>query len=176
MIWCHVKLNCWRCGLCVLVCIGYILQLYNEICQHGLSPLSGGDRQPDHGGIQAETNGGREFIQGKTQRESGVRGVWGGTSGWIPVESHDDSTRESRTTATPLGPPDDWGAQDVQNEFSDERRQTKVPGGGMPGGVRDTSGDAGELRAPARPRHCGHIGGGQPPPTTVPPVRPAGLQ
>ena len=40
----------------------------------------------------------------------------------------------------------------------------------------DTRGDAGALRAPARPRHRGPIGGGQHPPTTVPPVRPAGLQ
>ena len=105
-----------------------------------------------------------------------MRGVWGGTRGWIHVESPDDSTWEGRTTATPLGPTDDWGAQDVQNEFPDEGRQTAVPCGWMPGGVRDTSGNAGALRAPARPRHRGNIGGGQPPPTKVPPVRPAGLQ
>ena len=105
-----------------------------------------------------------------------MRGVWGGTRGWIPVESHDESTREGRTTATPLGPSDNWGAQDVQNEFSDEGRQATVTSGGMPSSVRDMIGDAGALRAPARPQHRGHIGGGQPPPTTVPPVRPAGLQ
>ena len=46
----------------------------------------------------------------------------------------------------------------------------------MPGGVSDTNVDAGALCAPARPRHRGHLGGEQPPPTTVPPVRPAGLQ
>ena len=40
----------------------------------------------------------------------------------------------------------------------------------MPGGVSDTSGDASALRATARPRQRGHFGGGQPPPTTVPPV------
>ena len=179
-----------------------------------------------------ETDGGREFIQGKIERKSGLQGVWGRTRGWIPVESHDDSTQEGRTTATPLAPPDDWGAQDVQNEFSNEGRQATVPGGGMPGGVRDTipveshddstregrttttplgppddwggqdiqnefsdegrqatvpgggmprgvsntSGNAGALRALACPRHRGHIGGGKPPPTTVPPVRPVGLQ
>ena len=105
-----------------------------------------------------------------------MRGVWGGTRGWIHVESHDDSIWEGRTTAKPLGPPDNWGAQDVQNEFSREDRQAKVPGGGMPRGVSDTSGDAGALRATARPRHRGYTGGGQPPPTTVPPVRPSGLQ
>ena len=46
----------------------------------------------------------------------------------------------------------------------------------MPGGVGDTNGDAGVLCAPARPRHCGDAGGGQPLPTTVPPVRHLGLQ
>ena len=64
----------------------------------------GGVRQPDHGGVQAENNGGREFILGKTAIENGVRGVLGGTCGWIPVKSHDDSTREGRTTAAPLAP------------------------------------------------------------------------
>ena len=92
----------------------------------------GGVRQPDHGGVQAENNEGREFISGKTARESGVRGVWGGNSGWIHVESLDDSTREGRTTAAPLGPPDDWGAQDIQDDFP-KGEQTAVPGGGMPG-------------------------------------------
>ena len=46
----------------------------------------------------------------------------------------------------------------------------------MPGGVGNTSGDAGALCAPERPRHRGDPGGGQPPPTTVTPVRPSGLQ
>ena len=44
----------------------------------------------------------------------------------------------------------------------------------MPGDVCNTSGDAGALRAPAHPRHRGDPGGGQPPPTTVPLVRPPG--
>ena len=51
-----------------------------------------------------------------------------------------------------------------------------MPGVGMHGGVSNTSGDAGALFAPARPRHRGYTGVGQPPPTTVPPVRPSGLQ
>ena len=46
----------------------------------------------------------------------------------------------------------------------------------MPGGVGDTSGNAGALCAPERPRHRGDAVGGQPPPNTVPPVRPPGLQ
>ena len=72
-------------------------------------------------------------------------------------------------------PPDDWGAQDIRNEFP-KGKKSAVPGGGMPGGVCDTSGDAGALRAPARPQHRGDFGGGQPPPTTVPLVRPPGIQ
>ena len=77
------------------------------------------------------------------ERESGGRGVWDRNRGWIHVESHDDLTWEGHNMAASLGPPDGWGAQVVQNEFSCEGRQAKVPGGGMPGGVRNTSGDAG---------------------------------
>ena len=60
--------------------------------------------------------------------------------------------------------------------FSREGQQATVPVGGMPGGVSNTRGDAGALCAPARPRYLGYPGGGQPPPTTVPPVLPSGLQ
>ena len=77
----------------------------NRQSDSSLTTLSGGDRQPDRGGVQAANNRGRKLISGTTERESGVRGVWGGTRGWIHVESHDDSTWEGRT--------DDWGAQDV---------------------------------------------------------------
>ena len=45
-----------------------------------------------------------------------------------------------------------------------------------PGVVGNTSDNAGALCAPALPRHHGDTGGGQPPPTTVPLVRPPGLQ
>ena len=31
LIWYHVTINHWWCGLFALVCIGYILQFYNEI-------------------------------------------------------------------------------------------------------------------------------------------------
>ena len=54
--------------------------------------------------------------------------------GRIPVGSLDDSTWDGRTTAAPLGPPDDWGAQDIQDKFPGGKT-TAVPGGGMPGGV-----------------------------------------
>ena len=48
--------------------------------------------------------------------------------------------------------------------------------GGVPWGDSNKDGDAGELRAPACPRHRGNAGGGQPPPPTVSPVRPTGPQ
>ena len=50
-----------------------------------------------------------------------------------------------------------------------ERGPEALSSGGMPGGVGDTNINAGALCAPARPRHRGDAGGGQPPPTTVPP-------
>ena len=78
------------------------------------------------------TGEGKSFRE--RQRESGVRGVWGGNCGRIPVGSLDDSTREGRTTAAPLGPPDDWGAQYIKYKFTGGK-PTAVPGGGMPGGV-----------------------------------------
>ena len=72
-------------------------------------PCWAGSRNRTAEGYRRIITGGREFISGTTARESGVREVWGGTCGWIPVESLDDSTREGRTTEAPLGPPDDWG-------------------------------------------------------------------
>ena len=51
-----------------------------------------------------------------------------------------------------------------------------MPSGEMPGGLGNTSGDAGALCAPERPQHSGDTGGGQPPSTTVPPLRHPGLQ
>ena len=51
-----------------------------------------------------------------------------------------------------------------------------MPGGEMPRGVSNTSGNAGALFEPASPRHRGDTGGGKPPPITVPPVQPPGLQ
>ena len=48
-----------------------------------------------------------------------MRGVWGRNRGRIPVESLDDSTREGRTTAAPLGPPYDWGFTSLTRRSSD---------------------------------------------------------
>ena len=73
--------------------------------------------EDSHSTQKAADHGGGKIISGATETESGVRGVWGGNRGWIPVESLDDSTQEGRTTAAPLGPPDDWGDQDTQDEF-----------------------------------------------------------
>ena len=51
-----------------------------------------------------------------------------------------------------------------------------VSSGGVPGGFSDKDGNAGSLCAPARTRHRGDAGGGQPPPPTVSLVRPTGPQ
>ena len=75
--------------------------------------LLGGGRKPDRSGVQSEADGVGENLCRETQRESGVQGVWGGNRGWFHVKSFDDSTWEGHNTAAPLGPPDDWGAQDV---------------------------------------------------------------
>ena len=37
----------------------------------------------------------------------------GGVGNTFHVDSFDESTWEGRNTAAPLGPPDEWGAQDV---------------------------------------------------------------
>ena len=60
-----------------------------------------------------EADGVEKNLCRETKRESGVQGVWGGNRGWFHVESFDDLTWEGRNTAAPLGPPDEWGAQDV---------------------------------------------------------------
>ena len=79
---------------------------------HDVKPLAGGPTagQRREGG----RGGGGTILSGAAERERGVRGVWGGNHGRIPVGSLDDSTREGRTTAAPLGPPDDWGGQVIR--------------------------------------------------------------
>ena len=72
-------------------------------------PCQAGSGNRTTKGYRRRITGGREFISKTTARESGVRGVWGGTRGWIPVESLDYSTREGRTTAASLGPPRQLG-------------------------------------------------------------------
>ena len=51
-----------------------------------------------------------------------------------------------------------------------------VSSGGVTRGVSEKDGDAGALHAPAHTRHRGDAVGGQPPPSTVSPVRPTGHQ
>ena len=81
-----------------------------------------------------------------------MRGVWGGNRGRIPVRSLDDPIWEGHTTAAPLGPPDNWGV----------------------------SATRAAMRVHFVHRHIHDIvvilEEGNLPPTTVPPVRPPGLQ
>ena len=81
----------------------------NMVCH----PCWAGGRQPDGGGLQEEADGGREDIYRTAERESGVQEVWDGNRGWVHVESLHDSTWEGRNTAASLGPPNEWGTQDV---------------------------------------------------------------
>ena len=75
-----------------------------------------------------------------------------------------------------MDPPGGRGGQDVKDILPNEGGATALSSGGVPGGASDKDGNTGALRAPARPRHRGDAGGGQPPPPTVSPVQPAGSQ
>ena len=50
----------------------------------------------------------------------------------------------------------------------------ELPKGGMTRTSDDEDGDAGPFSIPACPGHRSNFGGGEPPPTTVPPIRHAG--
>ena len=92
-------------------------------------------------------------------------GVWGVSCGRIHVDSSDDSTWKSISMTATVDPPGGWGAQDIQDVLPSEGGTEVVSSGGVPGGVSDTDGDAGALRAPAHKRQRGDAGGGQPPPS-----------
>ena len=64
----------------------------------------------------------------------------------------------------------------VQDVLPNEGGDVAVSSVGVPRGTSDKDGDAGALCAPARPRHRGDAGGGQPFPPTVSPVLPSGPQ
>ena len=105
-----------------------------------------------------------------------MRRVWGGTRGRIHVESSNDLTWKSSSTAAAVNPPSGRGAQDIQDVIPGEGGTEAVSGNRVPGGSSNKDGDAGALHASARTLHRGDTGGGQPPPPTVPPVRLTGLQ
>ena len=99
-----------------------------------------------------------------------MRGVWGISSIRVHAESSDDSTWKSGGATTPVDPPDERRGQDVQDVLPDEGGTASMYRGGVPGGSRNKDGNAGALRAPARPIHHGDAGGGKPPPPTASPV------
>ena len=96
--------------------------------------------------------------------------MWVTTRGLLNVESSDYSTWESGGATTPVDPPDGKRGKEVQDVLPDERGTTAMSRGGVPGGPSNKDGNAGALRALARPRHLGDAGGGQPPPPMVSPV------
>ena len=66
-----------------------------------------------------------------------------------------------------MDPPDGRGGQDVQDFLPDEGETAEMSRGGVPGGSSNKDGNAGALRALARPRHRGDAGGGKTLPPTV---------
>ena len=96
-------------------------------------------------------------------------GVWGVSCSRVHVELSDDSTWKSSRAAENVDPPDGRGGQDVQDVLPNEGGGAAVSSGGVPKGASNKDGDAGALRAPARPRHRGDAGGGQPTPPMLPP-------
>ena len=114
--------------------VGMQKNVYKTVSMACQPCRAGTGNRTTEGYMRRLTGEGSSFRERQRERESGVQGVWGGTRGCIPVGSLDDSTQEGLTTAAPLPPPDEWGDQDIQNEFP-EGKQMTVPGGGMPGGV-----------------------------------------
>ena len=96
-----------------------------------------------------------------------MRGMWGNPSGRINVESSDESTWESGEATKPIDTLDGKRGQDIQDVLLDEGRTVAMSGGGVPGGTGNADGNAGALRAPARPRHHGDAGGKKLTPPTV---------
>ena len=65
-------------------------------------------------------------------------------------------------------------AADLSHGLPVQGSPTDLPGGGMPMPSGDEDGNSGPFPAPAWPIHCGHFGGGKPPPPTVPLMQHAG--
>ena len=65
-------------------------------------------------------------------------------------------------------------AADIPDGLPDQGRSSELPSGGLPRPGRDEDGDADALFQPACPGYRDHIGGGKPPPPTVPTMRRAG--
>ena len=63
-----------------------------------------------------------------------MRGVWGISSGWVNVESSDDSTWESGGLTTNVDPPDGKRGQDIQDVLPGEGGTAAMSRGGVPGG------------------------------------------
>ena len=75
-----------------------------------------------------------------------------------------------------MDPPDGKRGQDVQDVLPDEGGTAEMSRGGVHRGPSNKDGNAGALRAPARPRHRGDAGGRKLPPPTVSQVLHAGPQ
>ena len=104
-----------------------------------------------------------------------LQGVRVGDDNGIYGKSHDDSAWVGGIGATELENPSYGGrATDISNGLPGQGRPTELPGGRMPRPSGDEDGNSGPFPAPAWPIHCGHFGGGKPPPPTVPLMQHAG--
>ena len=101
-----------------------------------------------------------------------MQGVRGGYGNWIFGGAQDDTEWASNRGETDL---ENLGhgvrAADVLHGLPGQGRPADLPGGEMPRTSGDEECNAGKFSAPACPVHCGHFGGGNPPPPTVTPMR-----
>ena len=94
-----------------------------------------------------------------------------GDDGRISGELNDDSAWAGGRGATKLENTVHGGrATDILNGLPVQGRPVELPGEGMPGPSGDEDDNAGSLPIPACLGHCGHSGGGKPPPPTVHPM------
>ena len=135
-----------------------------------MPPLPGGG-EPNYRGIREEDHGIGAVIQGETQGPGGLRRLRRDAGGRLPVKSSDDSTCEGVGEAATV---DHTGrgesAPGLPDFLSGKGGTADMPRGGVPGESGDEDGSAGEIRAPACPRHRGYAGGRKLPPPTVRPV------
>ena len=100
-----------RVGL--LTNVGKTVSMVCHPCRAG----AGNRTEEEYG---RKLTGGGEVLRGETMGEGGMRGVWGGSRGRVHVESSDDSTRTSSSTAATVDPPGGRGGQDIQDVLPSE--------------------------------------------------------
>ena len=102
--------------------------------------------------------------------------MWGGDGAWFVGGAREDATWEGGGGETELGFHAPWrGTANVLDRLPDRGMTVEFPGLGLPMTPNDEDGNAGTFSPPACPGYCGHFGGWNPPPPTVPLIQHAGL-